>query len=177
MIDSQFEIKILDLHWVNYIDDGFDLCLHGHCFVKIGDEIISDINSDTWTLSVTGLYLLRTLKNSYDKSYGSQILPCCGHFMLVDKGEKDVLIIGCPNGIDWVIEHLDNFCIKHTSENGTTAIQTKEEFTSMVFEFVNEIEQFYSKSQPRVLPEDESDLQGYNAFWREWKELKQLYKA
>ena len=67
--------------------------------------------------------------------------------------------------------------IINTSENGTIAIQTKEEFTSMVFEFVNEIEQFYSKSQPRILPEDESDLEGYNAFWREWKELKQLYKA
>ena len=81
-MDSRFEIKILDLHWINNIDDGLDLCLHGHCFVKIRDEIISDNNSDSWTLSVTGLYLLRTLKNNYDKSYGSQILPCCGHFQM-----------------------------------------------------------------------------------------------
>ena len=40
---SNFEIKIIDLHWIDRKeDDGKDLCLHGNVFVRIGDEIIDN---------------------------------------------------------------------------------------------------------------------------------------
>lgn len=41
MTDNNFDIKILDLHWIKDVDDPTDLCAHGHVFVKIGDEVCS----------------------------------------------------------------------------------------------------------------------------------------
>jgi hypothetical protein len=87
MTDESFEIKILDLHWINNThDDPNDMCAHGHVYLKIGNDILSSQNSESWTVSATALYLLRTLKENYQPGdFGSQLLPCCGHFMTINE--------------------------------------------------------------------------------------------
>ena len=42
MTNENFELKLLDTHWIKETDDPNDLCAHGHVFVKIGTEVISD---------------------------------------------------------------------------------------------------------------------------------------
>ena len=45
MTEGDFELKLLDLHWINNVDDPTDRCTNGHIFVKIGDEIVADNNN------------------------------------------------------------------------------------------------------------------------------------
>lgn len=95
MTNINFDIKILDLHWIKNIDDPTDLCAHGYVFVKIGDEVVADRDSLDFTVSATALYLMRTLKNNYKKDdYASQLLPCCGHFIIAEDKKDFVNICG-----------------------------------------------------------------------------------
>ena len=109
MTRKTFDLKLLDIHWINDFDDPTDLCAHGHIFVKIGDEVVADKDSLDVTVSATALYLMRTLKDNYKKDdYESQLLPCCGHFMYADDNNDFVNICGCTSGIDWTIIHTDD---------------------------------------------------------------------
>lgn len=170
---SQFDLKILRQHWV--LDDGKDnkndLCSHGEVYLRIGQEELSNSKTGSWTLSTTALYLMRSLKNNYDiGSYGSQLLPCCGHCFIAEP--ESVIIIGCGIGIDWSILHVENDQVKHVSERGSEGLISKSLYQELVLKFVNEVEEFYQKSESKELPEDEFDRIGYEAFWKEWKQLK-----
>ncbi len=124
MSNKNFDLKILDLYWIDKdINNKSDLCAHGRVFVKIGDEVVSDKNSLDVSLSTAALYLMRTIKNDYKKGdYPSQLLPCCGNFMVADPKTSSVSIYGCPNGIDWAITHVGDK-VKHVSENGQEALK------------------------------------------------------
>ncbi|WP_338763112.1 hypothetical protein WAF17_18960 [Bernardetia sp. ABR2-2B] len=173
---NTFELKILELHWISDTDQEKDLCAHGRVFVRIGNEIIANKDTFKLTLSSTALYLLRSLYSDYDcekNGYGNQLLPCCGHFMFqAEKGIDFVVITGCPYGIDWKIIHTTDNKIKHISEKGTEAIIEFEEYRKIVFDFADEVEVFYLKSEPKTLPKDDFEKDGYLTFWREWKELR-----
>lgn len=167
-----FEIEILDLHWIDNEDNPNDLCAHGHVFVKIGNEVIADKDSPAFTVSSTALYLMRTIQENYKKDdYASQLLPCCGHFFMADSDDH-VSIIGCGSGIDWEILHVPNNKVKHISESGQEITIDKEEYKKKVFDFADEVEQFYKISSSKVIPEDDFDKNGYLTFWKEWKILR-----
>lgn len=177
MTNNNFEIKILDLHWIKNVDDPEDLCAHGHVFVKIGNEVVADKDNLDITVSSTALYLLRTLKSNYKKgNYASQLLPCCGFFIIADDNTDFVNICGCPNGIDWTIIHLDNGNIKHISENGEEAIIDKETYQKIVLDFADQVENFYRTSLPKTIPTDDFDKKGYLTFWKEWRNLRDEWK-
>lgn len=173
---SEFELRILRQHWIQ--DDGRDnendLCSHGEVYLRIGDEELSNHDSGSWTLSTTGLYLMRSINNNYEVgSYGSQLLPCCGHCFIADPEKESVILIGCPRGIDWRIIQIKNEAVKHISASGAEGIISKTNYQRLVLKFVNEVEEFYQKNQPKKMPEDEFDRMGYEAFWNEWNRLKQ----
>ena len=175
MTDNTFDIKILDLHWISYIDDPKDLCLHGHVFVRIGNEIVADKESLGVAVSSTALYLMRTLKNNYKKDdYASQLLPCCGHFFMAD--DFEVHICGCGNGIDWTIIHVEDHKVKHISDDGQEAIVTFEKYKSIVLDFADKVENFYRQSLPKTIPTDDFDKKGYLTFWKEWRNLRDEWK-
>lgn len=177
MTNNNFDIKILDLHWINNVDDPTDLCAHGHVFVKIGNEVIVDKDSLDITVSATGLYLMRTLKVNYKKdNYASQLLPCCGHYIIAEDDNDFVTICGCPSGIDWTIIHTDDNKIKHIAESGQEAIIDKEAYKFLVLEFADEVENFYKTSLPKAIPTDDFDKKGYLAFWKEWRNLRGEWK-
>lgn len=177
MTDNNFDIKILDLHWIKDVDDPTDLCAHGHIYVKIGNEVIADKDSLDVTVSSTALYLMRTLKEDYKKDdYASQLLPCCGHFFMADEENDNVAIMGCPNGIDWTITHTDEGKIKHITDSGQVATVNKEEYKKVVLDFADQVENFYKTSLPKTIPMDDFDKKGYLTFWKEWRHLRDEWK-
>jgi hypothetical protein len=177
MTDNNFDIKILDLHWINDIDDSSDLCAHGHVFVKIGDEVLSDIDSIDITVSATALYLLRTLNDNYKKGdYTSQLLPCCGHLIISEDNNDFVNIIGCQSGIDWTITHTEDNKIKHLTDNGQEATIDKETYKNIVLKFVDQVENFYKTSLPKTILTDEMERKAYLVFWKEWHQLRKEWK-
>jgi hypothetical protein len=172
-LESCFDLKLLDIYWIENLDEPYDLCAHGHVLVQIGTEIVSDQNSLNVTVSATALYLMRTLTSNYQEGdYFSQLLPCCGHFLMVDEAEEKVVICGCPSGIDWTITHKEDGTIAHRSNNGQVAIISKDAYQKLVFEFADQVEQFYQSSSPKILPTDDYDQQAYRLFWNEWRQLR-----
>ncbi|EPC08639.1 hypothetical protein [Myroides odoratimimus] len=172
MIDTPFNIKVSNLHWLNNIDDESDLCAHGDVFLKIGDEVISNDLTQGVTVSATALYLLRSLTEDLNESnHDSQLIPCCGFLMYFDEQER-LVIGGCPTGIDWTIEHLPHHKVRHISENGTEAIIDKNEYQKIVYTFVDEIENFYKNSSPKKLPTNNLEKDTYLALWKEWRKLR-----
>ena len=177
MPDNNFDIKILDLHWIKNVDDPTDLCAHGHVFVKIGDEVISNKDSLDVTVSATALYLMRTIKSNYKMDdYASQLLPCCGHFIIADDNKNFVDICGCPSGIDWTIIHTDDNKIKHISDNGKEATIDKDAYKKIVLDFADQVENFYKTSLPKTILTDDFDKKGYLTFWKEWRDLRDAEK-
>lgn len=173
MTDNFFDIRILDLHWINDVDDSTDLCAHGHLYLKIGEQILSEKESGDWTLSSTALSLLRTIESNYEKGeYSNQLIPCCGHFFIADDREETVIIQGCNTGIDWKIIHTNDNKVKHLLDNGYEITIDLDSYKNTVFDFADQIEQFFKDSKPKTIPTDDFDKKGYLTFWKEWRKLR-----
>lgn len=167
---SIFKINILDMYWIKEGEESNrDLCLHGRVFVSIGDEIVAD-NYDC-TISSTALYLLKSLTNNHHiNNMANKMLPCCGHCINpMDDGTVEIL--GCSNGIDWDVIHIDNSIIIK-SMVGTQIVLTKNEYQKIVIRFTDEVENFYKESDEKVLPKDDYDSRGYIQFWKEWHDRR-----
>lgn len=172
MADEQFDIRILDLHWITEGDDPSDLCAHGHVYVRIADEVVSDRQTGDWTLSSTALSLMRTINQDYKKGdFGNQLIPCCGFFMIADDYEESVTIVGCANGIDWTIIHHAGM-VEHLTDQGKRAVISRDTYRNIVFDFADKVEQFYTDSQPKIIPDDDFERKGYLTFWKEWRRLR-----
>lgn len=167
MDKCQFDIKILDLYWLDKTkDDPDDLCLHGDVYVKIGEEVIVDKYS--CTVSSTGLYLLKSLENDHIIGENSnQMLPCCGFFIITNEKDDNVDIIGCPHGIDWTVLHSGDY-IKLITQKGTEVTVKLNSYREVVYRFVDVIKEFYKKSTPKNMTGDSFDIIGYIKFWDEW---------
>jgi hypothetical protein len=170
---EKFELKLLDTHWIKGGDDPSDLCVHGHVFVKIGNEVISDIEILDVCISAASLHLMRTIGANYKKDdFASQLLPHCGHFIVPDESKTFSIIVGYLSGIDWTINHTKYDKVEHISENGQAAIIDKEIYKNLVFQFADQVENFYRSSLPKKLPEDDVVKEGYLIFWKEWQKLR-----
>ncbi len=168
-----FELRLLDLHWL--VDDApqVDLCAHGHVRVRIGSDIVADASSLDVTVSATALYLLRSLTTDFiPHQQASQLLPCCGHYWFLEENNPLVLLMGCANGIDWSIIHTPNQHVRHVAESGQEAIIPFAVYQQLVLNFADQVEQFYASSQPKILPVDEDDRRAYLAYWAEWRNLR-----
>lgn len=164
--DTLFRIDADYLYWIENNDknDPDDLCLHGHVFAKLGDEIFE---YDA-TVSATGLYLLRTLTDNHIIHKEEHMLPCCGHLMIANDDLSSVDIGGCPNGIDWSVIH-EGGNIKFITETGKTTFVDMYDYRAEVFAFTDKIEEFYKKCSPKnLLKADEMSRDAYTAFWNEW---------
>lgn len=153
------------MHWIHgATDDPEDLCLHGFVRVIIGDEILEYEG----TVSATSLYLLKTIQEDHLIGQDIQMIPCCG-FSIYPKADDsgDVFIVGCNQGVDWSVIHAGGKIVLVTASGNKTEISL-EEYKSAVFDFVDEVEGYYNKCSPKILPEEEVDRQGYIGFWKEW---------
>lgn len=176
----EFEIKILRQHWIkdDGKDDPEDLCSHGQVFVRIGEEIIVDSSTKGWTLSATGLFLLRTLDHDHKVGdFSTQLVPCCGHVLIPPKeGSNEVIILGCPNGYDWGVTHAGDEVI-FQSQKGSTGKLPFHQYEDQILNFTDKVEEFYYDHEPKVIPDNEEYRAGYYQFWKEWKTLKKQHVA
>jgi len=164
-----FEIKIKKLYWIDGSQDNReDLCLHGDIEIRLNDQIV-DYSP---TVSATGIRLLRSLFEDHQGGNGEQLFPCCGNTMIANEKENRVEIIGCDQGLDWSVKHEAGFVTIEADESLKTTyyyLQYKKE----ILNFTKQIEDFYKKAGKRILAEDEMDKEGYLAFWKEWKHLRE----
>ncbi len=173
-----FELSIKELNWIKNGSGEKDFCVHGKVLLYINNELENDISNKNWSLHATGLYLLRTLEKDYEPGeYDSQLFPCCGHIILAVGNDNFVAICGCPNGEELKIEHTNDNRIKITTLKESTCEIDFELFKENVLTFTNQIEEFYRKSNPKILPtaEDDEDRIGYLTFWKEWNAIKERY--
>ncbi|XCP86349.1 hypothetical protein ABXS75_05990 [Roseburia hominis] len=161
-----FSIDATDFEWIDGSkDDPEDLCLHGHAIAYIGTH---KLEYDA-TISATALYLLKTLTEDHIIDTDNQMLPCCGFsiYPYPDDSLDNVIICGCPNGIDWTVLHDGNTIILEL-DDGTRERISLDDYKNEVFRFADKIEMFYKSCTPKKLPEDKLDRDGYIAFWKEW---------
>ena len=165
------ELKALDLHWFEGSEEERDLCAHSSVYLKIGIKSISDEKAGDWTVSASAYYFLKSLKETHDGSIEPQLIPCCGFNMyVVGDNNDELLILGCPNGINWTILHKPNKII-HQFENGEIIETDFDEWRDVVCNFSDEIMNFYEISLPKVV-DDEEDRKGFELFMKEWKRLR-----
>jgi hypothetical protein len=162
-------LELHNPHWISQDEPEIDLCAHGGVEVRFNNIIFSDGNYDGWTVSASALYFLRTLTldHTKEKPICEQLIPCCG-FSMFDQGEgEDVILFGCPNGINFEVRHQADLVVltKQDCEEVTIAFS---EWQQAVFNFADTVEAFY-RTNKHKRPEDEESSKGYKAFWREWK--------
>lgn len=180
MIDKQFEIELLDIHWLEDTPEENDLCAHGQVKVIIGNEIIVDRREkqNHWTLSAMAVHLLRTIENNHDLEnlVGEHLIPCCGHHIDHLENSIDVHIQGCFTGINYWVKHIDEN-IQLTTESNTEVVIPINEYKTEIINFVDKVEEFYEKSKPKKLPDDKYDKTGYELMWKEWQRRRKLIDA
>lgn len=164
------ELKSLNLHWLENSEAERDLCAHSSVFLKIGSRIVSNEISGDWTVSATAYYLLKSLKENHDGSVAPQLLPCCGFDMYaVGDNNDELLIINCPNGINWTIKHTNDKVI-HQFEDETLETDF-DEWRNAVIEFSDAVMNFYETSRHKIT-DDEENKKGFELFMKEWKRLR-----
>ncbi len=172
MQDKQFEIEILDIHWLEDTSEEIDLCAHGQVNVRIGNEIIVDRREkeNHWTLSAMSVHLLRTVENNHNPEnlVGEHLIPVCGHHIDHLENSKEVHIQGCFTGINYWVQHIDQN-IKLTTESKIEIVIPINEYKSEIKNFVDKVEEFYNLSKPKQMPTNNYDRIGYELMWNEWK--------
>ena len=178
---NQFELKLLSIGWMEDLEEELDRCAHGEVLARIGNTILSRADKQTWTVSAAALYFLRTLTLNHTPAapVGDQLLPCCGFAMwpaAAEVASTDVFICGCPNGVDWSVEHVGEE-VQLTTSEGERVVMTSQDYRDIVLQFVDEVHAFYQRSKPKQTPTDPEDAAGYELFWREWNRRYQQAKA
>lgn len=168
---SKFVIDILDMYWINgKRDDQNDLCLHGKVYLKIGDEVLADIYE--CNISSAALYLLKSIElNHIAGKMSNQLIPHCGHFIMPDNESDTVEIMGCIYGVDWSVLHSDDN-VKLVTEKGSEVTISSDKYKEIIYGFVDKVEEFYKKCQPKLPPTDNYEREGYDKFWKEWERRK-----
>lgn len=172
MQEKQFEIELLDIHWLENTPEEMDFCAHGQVKVRIGHEMIVDRSEKEqhWTLSAMSVHLLRTIDNNHNPEnlVGEQLIPCCGYHFDHLENSSDVHIQGCFTGINFWVQHMDQ-AVKLITESQTEVIISKKEYINEVKNFVDKVEEFYKTSKTKQMSSDQYEQTGYEMMWKEWK--------
>lgn len=170
-MNSKLEFHLGNPHWLNNMEEIYDRCLHGQFSIINNGRLVFKSKKER-TVSTTGFYLLNSSGSDYYKEkFASQIVPCCG-FSIFPSDINVIDIVGCPEGDDFSISHLDNDMIRFVFENNERITVLKGDFQNAVIDFANTIENFYLESLPKCIPVDNLDKMGYELFWTEWNRLK-----
>jgi len=164
-----------EMTWIKgQTDDPNDLCAHGKVQFEINGETLVSVHEGEWTVSAAALYLLRTLEKDHtqESPMFEHVIPCCGFSMYDIEGEENVLIIGCPNGIDFEIRHLDNH-VEIKRDGKETCVVTNDAWNRAVINFSEAVNQFYKSSSPKT-PHDEEATKGFNKFRAEWQKRHKI---
>ncbi|GAA4365206.1 hypothetical protein GCM10023185_35330 [Hymenobacter saemangeumensis] len=174
-MEQKFELRLLSLQWLETLPAEEDLCAHGQVAARLGGCVLSD-EQNSWTVSAAALFLLRTLTADHTPEHpvGEQLLPCCGHTMWPNETSEDVLVLGCPNGADWWVQHHQKQ-VQLTAPGGKSVLIPFDAYRTQVLDFVDQVEAFYQRIAPKKAPADAVDARGYELFWAEWHRRRQQW--
>jgi hypothetical protein len=161
-------LRPVSLHWIRGdADDAADLCAHSPVDFSVdGHRLVTPEQGD-WTVSASALYLLRTLSEPHtrDRRVGDQLFPCCGFCMYETPESDDVLVIGCPNGIDVWVERVGED-VRLSGSDAAVQSVTFDEWRRAVCAFSDEVRAFFRRASPKT-PHDD-DVLGFQCFLAEW---------
>lgn len=165
-------IKPRDPHWLHRLAPEKDLCLHGGVEVRAAGLTLSAGDDTDLAITAAALYLLRTLSADHTQEHpvGGQdqsLIPCCGHAMFADQSSLDVLIIGCPYGVDWEVRRQGG-AVNLKTQLGAEVTVPFDEWRRAVVDLADAVEAFYASSEPKR-PHDDDQAAGYAAFWAEFR--------
>lgn len=164
-------IELRDPHWLPGVVPERDLCAHGGVDARANDLVLSPRDDSSLCVSAAALYLLRTLTADHMKDVpigppDQSLIPCCGQSM-VDTGGGGVVIIGCPYGVDWEVQHRGD-AVSLRTQHGHEVTVPFVEWRAAVVSFADAVEAFYAASAPKQF-HDDVDAAGYAAFWAEFR--------
>ncbi|MCW1926628.1 hypothetical protein OKA05_29010 [Luteolibacter arcticus] len=161
------------LHWVadDGRDDPTDLCAHSPVTCEIDGEVIVSPADGDWTVSAAAIFLLRALDRDHtkDSPVGGHIFPCCGN-VIHDAVEPEVVICGCPSGIDFEICRSSG-AYEIRLDDGRRILVAEERWREAVVRFSDEMRAFYAGSQVKK-PVDKDGRKGFKAMMGEWERLR-----
>lgn len=159
-------LAVSNLHWIKDASgDPLDLCAHGIVDLRIDDVVIPELVSYDCTVSAAALYLLRSLSRPHKRGTGEHLFPCCGFSMYDVPEQDDVLILGCPIGVDLDILHEPSAIAIGTAGSRLHRV-SETVWRAAVFAFADRVSQFYRTSSPKRPSSDDTD--GFRKFLREW---------
>lgn len=168
-------LHLSNLHWLGDTPEKqqYDLCLHGHVFLKLDDGIISN---EECCVSAAALRFMRSVFSNHFMGEEQHMLPCCGHFMVASNDNQSVGIYGCSNGIDFDVLHDGEHIVVKTNDSKAYRYSFYE-YRDIAAAFADEVERFFSDSPQRIVPEEEPEKSGFSAFINEWLRLKEQIKT
>ncbi|KEO82761.1 hypothetical protein [Tumebacillus flagellatus] len=168
-----FELRILHQEWSSPDAGSYDICSHGHIFLKVHDIVLSD-EEQNWTINVTGLLLLKSLRDGrHTVEFRHQpMFNCCGGLL---EG------MGCYVCADWNVRFegddviLDDFRTWYSQEEGKQFYpglqvrMSRERYREQVLSFARQAKEFYFSTPKQIFDEWERELT--EKFWKEYDEL------
>lgn len=166
------QLSPVHLRWIHGSDDDpADLCAHGDFEFRIDGDVLSDGSAGRGlTLSAAAMFLLRTLSRSHTKEepVGDHLFPCCGHAMYDVPDHDEVVIVGCPNGEDFEVDHREgDSSVLVRAIGGREWSVDRDSWREAVFTFADAVSEFYARSSPKRPTAD--DAAGFQAFRSEWE--------
>jgi hypothetical protein len=178
---SAFEILITRQGWLgaNDPDLGYDpapvdLCSHGGIRLTIGGRLIAvGEDDDEYGICESALALLRTVESDH-----SPKRPVAER--LIFHGCGNILMMGCPVGIDWSISHVDGQVriadvVRYDTVDetevvrfqGVTAELSEDEYRLRVVAFAEQAKALFDGITKEFA--DDLEQQQYEDFWEEFE--------
>ena len=165
-----FRIDLLEQGWLDGCEPRSDPCSHGRLHIVIGGTTVADGELELG-ISESSLGLLRPLEDDRSSAEEQErlILHGCGL----------ILMMGCPIGIDWDVEHAGDVVRVGNVVvcDGTGADDERElhvsadvpaaRYREQVVALAKAVKQLFATSPDKAL-DDPFDRQQYAEFWREF---------
>jgi hypothetical protein len=81
---------------------------------------------------------------------------------------ENVVIVGCPAGIDFQVRHTREELILTFEDDRSFAVPDAV-WKRSVCGFSDAVKQFYDSSSSKILPSDDEEAAGFRKFMREWE--------
>jgi hypothetical protein len=165
-----FRIDLLTQGWLDGCEPASDLCSHGRLRIVIAGTTITDGELELG-ISESALGLLRTLDADRRSSEEQE--------RLIPHGCGVILMMGCPIGIDWDVEHAgDMVRVRNVIVCDGTSVDDERDlnvavdvpaavYREQVVALAKAVKQFFTTSPDKAIA-DPFDRRQYADFWREF---------
>ncbi len=167
-------LEMINPRWSNPENGGVeDQCVHGEILFQINNTTFANLQDGELSPVTAALYLMRsierehTLTDSITSGSKVNIFPHCGFTVWVQ--DNKLLIMGCDNGVNFEIKHLNGVVVV-VDKNGTIKTISESEWKYAVRKFAEQISKFYETESPKEYIEDTTDREGWEMFWKEFHE-------